>query len=133
MTEHVAPGMAPIPCLKERFGSCPTCELLDPASPRYREGYRRLFHPEEFPESPAPPPVPAPPAVAPRPDPSPDPVPRFASIPLAGDLVAAMTKRMGVDRFTRYVTEKLGVDCGCESRRVKLNELDAKFRKWLGW
>jgi hypothetical protein len=57
----------------------------------------------------------------------------IASIPLAGDLVAALTKRMGIDWVVKTVADELGVDCHCESRRIAINRLDAKFRKYLGW
>lgn len=49
MTTHAAPGGAPIPCMGD---GCRICQLIDPASPHYREDYRRLFHPEEFPGEP---------------------------------------------------------------------------------
>jgi hypothetical protein len=67
------------PCQRERFGACRICDLIDRDGPHYREDYRRLFHPEEFPAEPAPPPRPKvsamfalpriAPAVAPRPEP----------------------------------------------------------------
>lgn len=104
---------------------CRICQLIDPSSPHYREEYRRLYVPEDFPDAPAPPP----PFTLPGPDHS----PQVASIPLAGDLVAAMTKRIGVDRLTRWVAEELGVDCHCSARQEALNRLDAKFRRFLGW
>jgi hypothetical protein len=52
---------------------------------------------------------------------------------MAGDLVAALTKRMGVDWVVKAVADELGVDCGCADRAEKLNRLDAKFRRFLGW
>jgi hypothetical protein len=55
------------------------------------------------------------------------------TIPLAGDLFAALTKRIGADRAVKYVSDKLGVDCHCEERRRKANELDARVRRFLGW
>jgi hypothetical protein len=57
----------------------------------------------------------------------------IASIPLAGDLVAALTKRMSIDRLAKYVAEQLGAECGCSKRQAALNALDAKFRRFLGW
>jgi hypothetical protein len=53
------------------------------------------------------------------------------TIPLAGDLVAAATKRLGADRLARWIEAKVGVDCGCESRREALNRLDEKLRCYL--
>jgi hypothetical protein len=61
-------------------------------------------------------------------------VPAPAPAPaLAGDLVAAFTARVGADRAAKWVATKLGVDCQCEARRLALNALDAKLRKYLGW
>jgi hypothetical protein len=57
----------------------------------------------------------------------------LAATPLAGDLMAAASQRLGADRLASWLASKLGVDCGCEWRRVKLNEIDAKLRKRLGW
>lgn len=54
------------------------------------------------------------------------------SIPLAGDLVAALTARVGADRAAEWVASKLGKDCGCAARREKLNRLDQSVRKFLG-
>jgi len=56
----------------------------------------------------------------------------FPSLPLAGDLVALATKRLGADRLARWVAAKLGADCGCEARRQILNTLDAALRRYLG-
>jgi hypothetical protein len=47
--DHVASNGAITPCMLERFGRCRICELIDRDGPHYRESYRRLFHPEEFP------------------------------------------------------------------------------------
>jgi hypothetical protein len=57
----------------------------------------------------------------------------LAQLPLAGDLVAALTKRMGIDWVVKTVADELGVDCGCPERRQALNALDAKLRRFLGW
>jgi hypothetical protein len=61
------------------------------------------------------------------------PAPALAHIPLAGDLVAAMTERMGIDWVVKTVADELGLECGCPERQRKMNELDAKFRRFLGW
>lgn len=53
-------------------------------------------------------------------------------LPLAGDLVAGLTRLLGVDGAVKYVADYLGVDCGCPERREKLNRLDATVRKFLG-
>jgi hypothetical protein len=57
----------------------------------------------------------------------------LAAIPLAGDLVEAASKRIGADRLASWLASKLGVDCGCQWRHDKLNEIDGKLRKRLGW
>jgi hypothetical protein len=126
---HVAPCLPPIPCLRESHGHCAICERIDRDGPNYSEPYRRLFHPEEFPEEPpvvvsAPPPQPA----VPCQDAGPAPV-----WPLAGDLLEAAIKRFGGDRLAKYVEAKTGKPCECEARRLALNALDAKLRKYLGW
>jgi hypothetical protein len=64
---------------------------------------------------------------------NPDPLkPAPPTIPLAGDLVAALTHKLGVDRAAKYLAKLAGKpDCGCEKRRVWLNRLDARLRSWL--
>jgi hypothetical protein len=57
----------------------------------------------------------------------------LAQLPLAGNLVAALTKRMGIDWVVKTVADELGVDCHCVERQQKLNALDAKLRRFLGW
>ena len=52
-------------------------------------------------------------------------------LPLAGDIVEMATKRLGIARLTKYISDQLGADCGCSVRQRKLNELDLKLRKWL--
>jgi hypothetical protein len=118
MRTHTANGIE-IACRRETAGSCRICELTDPDSPSYRADYARLYsgattHTVT--------------AAVPVPD-----IATTYGIPLAGDLVAALTKRMGIDWVVKTVAEELGVPCGCDDRRVKLNALDAKFRRFLGW
>lgn len=54
-----------------------------------------------------------------------------ATAPLAGDIVAAMSRRIGGDRFARWVAKVIGADCECAGRQKKLNEIDAKLRRYL--
>lgn len=111
------------PCTRESHGRCRLCELTDRDGPYYREDYRRLFHPDEFPEAPR---IPAPqPRTQPRTTATPH-------VPLAGDVFAALAARIGADRAAKWVAAKLGAPCGCEERRRKMNELDMKLRKWFG-
>jgi hypothetical protein len=101
----------------ERFRS-----LCDPDHPDFNPAYASLViamatgeaaSPKEGHPSPQQPPTP------------------LESLPLAGDLLAAAAEKISAARLVKYVSEKLGVDCGCESRRVALNRLDASLRKWL--
>jgi len=55
-----------------------------------------------------------------------------AGLPLAGDLLEAMARRIGAKRLAELVERRLGLPCGCEERRRKLNELDRLFRKFIG-
>jgi hypothetical protein len=72
-------------------------------------------------------------APAPRAEGRPEPAPSYG-LPLAGDLAAAFTARVGADRAVKWVAAKLGTeDCGCDRRRQALNALDAKLRRFLGW
>ena len=107
---HVAANGSVTNCRGDR---CRICAMIDRSGPHYREDYRRLFHPEEFPDAPA----------VSQPTPA---------IPLAGDLVAALTAKLGADRAAKWVAEKLGGDCHCAARREKMNRLDRKLRRWLG-
>lgn len=94
-------------------------ELCDPDHPAYDPAYvRYVLDRAAGPEPTRPRPVAPPPTPA---------------IPLAGDLVAALTAKIGADRAAKWVATKLGKDdCGCGARRAKLNALDAKVRAFLG-
>lgn len=51
-------------------------------------------------------------------------------VPLAGDLVAALTARVGLDRAAEFLAHAAGFeDCGCNRHRVWLNRLDARIRR----
>jgi hypothetical protein len=117
MRTHTANGVE-IACRRETAGSCRMCDLSDPASPHYRADYAALYggattHTVT--------------AAAPVPDTA-----MTYGIPLAGDLVAAFTARVGADRAAKWVAAKLGFeDCHCAERQQKLNELDKSIRKYL--
>jgi hypothetical protein len=53
-------------------------------------------------------------------------------LPLAGDLVAAMTERVGIDRLAKFASRIAGKDCGCSERREWLNRLDRRIRQRFG-
>lgn len=102
------------------------CAWVDPASPRYHEnGAATLILLAARAKGTHRPPVEAPGR-------EPEPPSPAHSIPLAGDLVAALARRIGIDRLSRWVESKTGQPCGCEERRQKLNRLDEKLRMFLG-
>lgn len=53
-------------------------------------------------------------------------------LPLLGDLVAALASRLRLDRLAAHLAAGVGKsDCGCLTRRNRLNALDAAFRRRL--
>lgn len=100
LPDHIAPGLAPIACTGP---SCRVCRLIDPASPDYREDYRRLFHPAEFPAVEAPPSPPPPP-------PTPPPNPHAARRLLV----------LGCDYRLEPVGLEKGEGCSCQARTACL-------------
>ena len=40
-----------------------------------------------------------------------------------GDTIEKITTATGIKKATEYVFDKLGVDCGCEARKEKLNKM----------
>jgi hypothetical protein len=59
-------------------------------------------------------PMPAPPA--PRPD-----------IPLAGDIIEALAKRLGADRLAKWWEKRTGIPCGCAERKERINRAIARL------
>jgi hypothetical protein len=56
-----------------------------------------------------------------------------ATIPLAGDIIAALAARFGADRVSKWLARVVGAkSCGCSARQAKLNRMHAAARKWLG-
>ena len=53
-------------------------------------------------------------------------------IPLAGDVVESIAKRIGADRLARLWEKWTGVPCGCAERREKLNAASARLLRWVG-
>ncbi|HEX4123797.1 MAG TPA: hypothetical protein VHY37_03660 [Tepidisphaeraceae bacterium] len=54
------------------------------------------------------------------------------SIPLAGDIIAALAARFGADRVAKWLARCVGAkSCGCARRQAKLNRMHAAARKWL--
>ncbi len=51
-------------------------------------------------------------------------------IPLAGDLVASIAKRIGADRLAALWERWTGTPCGCESRHAKLNAATERLVRW---
>jgi hypothetical protein len=61
----------------------------------------------------------------------PPPRPRSATIPLAGDAIAALAGRLGIAWAVSWLAARLGTECGCNSRQARLNRADQAFRHWL--
>lgn len=40
-----------------------------------------------------------------------------------GDTVEKITRKTGIKKATKWFSDKTGIDCGCEERRIKLNSL----------
>ena len=40
-----------------------------------------------------------------------------------GDSIEKFTTKTGIKKATNYIFDKLGMDCGCEARKEKLNKL----------
>jgi hypothetical protein len=59
-----------------------------------------------------------------------EPVVLTTPIPLAGDIVEAVAKRIGAARLAKWIEKHVGVDCGCAGRRDALNRLSEKLLKW---
>ena len=53
---------------------------------------------------------------------------------LAGDVVEDIAKATGLDKVVQKAAERLGYkDCGCSSRKEKLNEWHRKLKKQFKW
>ena len=68
------------------------------------------------------------------PAPAERPTPPGPAVPLAGDLVAALTHAVGADRAAKWVAKALtGMpNCGCPARAAWLNDQDRKLRRLVG-
>lgn len=66
----------------------------------------------------------------PVPPPPPPITPENLGLPLAGDVVEVVAKRIGAERFAKWIEAKTGVNCGCASRKEALNRLSEKLLKW---
>jgi hypothetical protein len=120
---HQAPGHVPLECTAEKFGSCTVCNLI-----ATNDHYRRLFESEGDD-------VPA--ASAPQPaviHAGQGPVARsLPDIPLAGDVVEALAKRIGADRLAKLWEQWTGQPCNCDARREAMNRATEKLLKWARW
>lgn len=54
-------------------------------------------------------------------------------IPLAGDLVEALAKRIGADRLAKLWEQWTGQPCNCAARREAMNRATEKLLKWARW
>lgn len=57
---------------------------------------------------------------------------RFAEIPLPGDLIEALAKRIGADRLAKLWERWTGKPCGCKERQEKMNNAARRLMRWLG-
>lgn len=57
---------------------------------------------------------------------------RLAGIPLAGDVVEALAKKLGADRLAKWWESKTGMQCGCAERREKMNRATRTLLNWAG-
>tara|TARA_R110001592_G_C13102792_1_gene744335 strand:+ start:1302 stop:1451 length:150 start_codon:yes stop_codon:yes gene_type:complete len=46
-----------------------------------------------------------------------------------GDLIYYITKYTGIKAVVDFLSKKTGVDCGCDERRKKLNNING-IRRW---
>lgn len=53
-------------------------------------------------------------------------------IPLAGDMVEKIAKKIGADRLAAWLQRVTGKSCGCAERRAKLNAASAALAKYAG-
>jgi hypothetical protein len=53
-------------------------------------------------------------------------------IPLAGDVVEAIAKRLGVDHLARWWESRTGKMCGCPARKEAMNRASEKLLAWAG-
>lgn len=53
-------------------------------------------------------------------------------IPLAGDVVEAIARRIGADRLAKWWERQTGRPCGCAERRERLNRATERLLRWAG-
>ncbi len=56
----------------------------------------------------------------------------YRDIPLAGDIVEAIARRIGADRLAAWWEAKTGRGCGCGARKEAMNRATEKLLKWAG-
>jgi hypothetical protein len=120
MSDHVlADGSGAVECPRDSGRRCRLCELLDPGHPDHIPAFLALYLRDG--ESPPPP-------TSPRPRP----VPALPDIPLAGDVVEAIARRIGADRLAAWWEKQTGKPCGCAERKEKLNRATGRLLRWAG-
>lgn len=63
------------------------------------------------------------------------PLGKFRVLPLVGDLVEQLAKKIGADRLAAWWEKKTGRPCGCAERKEKLNHATralARLARWMG-
>lgn len=61
-----------------------------------------------------------------------EPAKQEALIPLPGDLIEAVAKRIGLDRLAKFWERRTGKPCGCAERKEKINRTTERLLRWLG-
>lgn len=118
MSDHVlADGSGAIECPRDSGRRCRLCELLDPGHPDHIPEFRTLYLRDGEP------PRPRPPTTSPT-------TPRPPDIPLAGDVVEAIARRIGADRLTAWWERQTGMPCGCVDRKETLNRATERLLRW---
>ena len=53
-------------------------------------------------------------------------------IPLPGDAIEALAKKVGADELAAWWTQKTGLPCGCEERKRLINDAVKILLSWIG-
>lgn len=58
---------------------------------------------------------------------------RDLNIPLPGDVVETIAKRIGADRLAKLWERWTGMPCGCAERKEKMNRAARRLARWMGY
>lgn len=57
--------------------------------------------------------------------------PTSPDIPLAGDMVEAIARRIGADRLAAWWERQTGRPCGCARRKEYMNKATENLLRWM--